>query len=146
MKRNKIILGIFIWLLTTLGLQHWSPLSTFASLLLGALTTLLLLRGLLFLQRSAKRNHPFQETAVLLANQDFDLDQIPPCPHCASDEVAIIIYGKPALNRQILTGLESGQIISGGCLVHGGAPRWHCNHCQQDFGHVTIDPSTGAKQ
>ena len=83
---------------------------------------------------------PFEIVEDFVPNQDFDLDKTPACPHCQSKDVAKLIYGKPALTRQILEGLESGKIISGGCMIHGGAPQWHCNSCRRDFGHLTFDP------
>ena len=76
---------------------------------------------------------------ALLPNQDFDLSKPPPCPTCQTTDVAKIVYGKPALTRQVLEGLESGRIIAGGCLVHNGAPEWHCNRCKQDFDQRNID-------
>ncbi len=72
----------------------------------------------------------------LVQNQDFDLAKIPPCPKCKSAEVAKIVYGKPALTRQVIEGLESGKIISGGCMIQQGAPEWHCNRCNKDFGRL----------
>jgi len=66
----------------------------------------------------------------------FDLDNIPPCPTCGSDNVAIFIYGKPPLERAILEGLESGKIISGGCMIRVTAPKWHCYQCKNDFGRL----------
>jgi 2-polyprenyl-3-methyl-5-hydroxy-6-metoxy-1,4-benzoquinol methylase len=82
---------------------------------------------------------PATEPEIFVQIQEFDLGNVPPCPHCGSNDVAKMLYGKPALTRQILEGLESGKIISGGCMIHGGAPGWHCNHCHQDFGHLQFD-------
>jgi hypothetical protein len=67
---------------------------------------------------------------------NFDLDNIPPCPVCASTDVAIFIYGKPPLRKVILEGLESGKIISGGCMIRRTAPKWHCYNCNKDFGRL----------
>lgn len=73
---------------------------------------------------------------TLVQNQDFDLSNPPPCPKCRSTEVARIVYGKPALTRQILESLGSGKIISGGGMMHQDAPEWLCRRCNRDFGQV----------
>lgn len=83
---------------------------------------------------------------VFVEDQDFDLSNAPPCPHCDSEDVAKMIYGKPALTRQIVEGLEAGKIISAGCLLHGAAPEWHCYTCKRDFGQRTFSPSATGDQ
>jgi SAM-dependent methyltransferase len=75
------------------------------------------------------------------AEQNFNLRAAPPCPRCQSQQVAKILYGNPPLTREILAGLEAGKIISGGCMLHGGAPQWHCHQCQHSFGEQWFDPS-----
>lgn len=84
---------------------------------------------------------PFALAEVFADNFDFDLDAFPNCPDCGSNEVARMLYGKPALSRKILTGLESGKLISAGCVVHGGAPEWHCQKCLTDFGNRQFEPT-----
>ena len=69
-------------------------------------------------------------------NQDFDPAGYPTCPFCNSDNIGKFVYGKPALTRQILVGFESGQIISGGCMLSENAPEWHCHQCKKDFGQM----------
>ena len=64
---------------------------------------------------------------------DFDLNNLPPCPVCASSDVAIFIYGKPPLRKGVLEGLESGKIISGGCMIRKTTPKRHCYNCNHDF-------------
>jgi len=106
---------------------------------------LTLVSVLLLLRRKTVDRDQHQQTIspdYFLANQDFDLTPLPPCPKCNSQEVAKMLYGKPALTKQIIEGLESGKIISGGCLIHGGVPQWHCNKCNHDFGHLSIAPET----
>jgi hypothetical protein len=71
-----------------------------------------------------------------IPENNFDLDNIPPCPNCASTDVAVFIYGKPPLKSVILDGLESGKIISGGCMIRRTAPKWHCYSCNNDFGRL----------
>ncbi len=76
--------------------------------------------------------------AGVMLQDDVTFDGIPPCPRCKATDVARIIYGKPPLTRQILEGLESGRLVSGGCLVHQGAPAWRCNRCNRDFGQLNL--------
>ena len=83
---------------------------------------------------------PVDEKAAK-SSQELALDNLPPCPICGGNDIAQIIYGKPPLTRQVLAGLESGRILSGGCLVHNGAPEWYCFSCRQDFGHHLIVPT-----
>ena len=71
---------------------------------------------------------------AFVLDENFDLDAHPPCPRCQSDDVAIIVYGKPMLTRKIVEGFDSGRLISGGCMVRSTAPKWHCNSCHEDFG------------
>ncbi len=85
------------------------------------------------LRKSAQAKPPADD---MVKNQELDLDDLPPCPNCGTEDVARIIYGKPALTRQIMEGLKSGKIVSGGCMVQTGAPQWRCNHCNSDFGHI----------
>ena len=105
----------------------------------------LLLRNLL--DSLNRRSNPelFSKASLppdaLVPNQDFDLSKPPPCPACKTTDVAKIVYGKPALTRQVLEGLESGRIISGGCQIHNGAPGWHCNRCNQDFARRNVEPA-----
>ncbi|HEY5674798.1 MAG TPA: class I SAM-dependent methyltransferase [Malonomonas sp.] len=74
-------------------------------------------------------------------NQEFDFAAYPACPFCSGSRVGKIVYGKPALTRHILQGLETGQIISGGCTLQHDAPQWHCHQCRKDFGQR---PTNGA--
>ncbi len=71
-----------------------------------------------------------------IENSYFDLDNTPPCPTCGSDDVAIFVYGKPQMDKVTLEGLESGKIISGGCMIRKTAPKWHCYNCNNDFGRL----------
>lgn len=93
----------------------------------------------------ARRSRPSaaaQPQEIAASSIDFDLSNSPPCPHCGMKDVTKKIYGKPVLTRQIIEGLESGTIISGGCMIHGGAPEWHCNRCNKEFSHLNFDPTT----
>jgi hypothetical protein len=69
-----------------------------------------------------------------ILDEDFDFESSPSCPNCKANDSAFIIYGKPLLTRKIITGFESGRLISGGCMVRKSAPKWHCQQCGIDFG------------
>lgn len=69
-------------------------------------------------------------------DNSFDFDSVSACPACGSNNVAIYVYGKPQLSRRMVEGLESGKIISGGCMIRKTAPKWHCRHCNKDFGRL----------
>lgn len=53
-----------------------------------------------------------QEHFIL--DENFDMEQHPPCPRCKSEDVAIFVYGAPMMTRKILAGFESGRLLSGG--------------------------------
>ena len=71
-----------------------------------------------------------------VVDENFVMSSHPPCPACGSDNIAIYVYGKPLLTRDIIAAFESGRIISGGCMIRQQAPKWHCNKCSTDFGHL----------
>ncbi|NOQ41685.1 MAG: hypothetical protein GQ563_04195 [Desulfuromusa sp.] len=77
-----------------------------------------------------------KETDNFILDDNFGFDSVPPCPACASNNVAIFVYGKPRLSRIIVEGFESGKIISGGCMIRKTAPKWHCYNCNKDFGRL----------
>ncbi len=77
------------------------------------------------------------EEADYCASDDrFDFDSVSACPTCGSNNVAIYVYGKPTLSRRMVEGLESGKIISGGCMIRKTAPKLHCYNCNKDFGRL----------
>ncbi|MCK4503172.1 MAG: class I SAM-dependent methyltransferase [Desulfuromonadales bacterium] len=87
--------------------------------------------------RGAARKSPSSEaTDNFIIDDNFDFDSTPTCPACASNNVAIFVYGKPRLSRIIIEGFESGKIISGGCMIRKTAPKWHCHNCNKDFGRL----------
>ena len=87
--------------------------------------------------KSATKDNPDDHLSeTLLQDRDLDPSGFPPCPKCKASQTSKIIYGKPALTRQMLSGLESGRIISGGCMIRPGAPKWHCPRCRHDFGRL----------
>ncbi len=51
------------------------------------------------------------------------------CPSCASDKVARIEYGLPAMSDKLDRDLQSGKVVLGGCCVEIGDPKWCCTAC-----------------
>ena len=37
---------------------------------------------------------------------------------------------------ELLKEVDSGKIILGGCCIMDDAPKYHCNACNEDFGHI----------
>lgn len=60
------------------------------------------------------------------------------CPSCGASDVAVIVYGQPALFEALEKALAERQVTLGGCLVYDGAPQWACSSCQTRFGSVQI--------
>ena len=146
MTRQQIIYWVLLSLFLYLPLALWSTLPLWWVMLLAPAVALLVLFGALMLFRLKTAATPLctlqsPGTEHIFQNQDFDLSVTPCCPHCSSANVAKMIYGKPTLTRQMIEGLETGKIISAGCMIHGGAPEWHCYSCKRDFGHITFDLS-----
>ena len=56
------------------------------------------------------------------------------CPKCGSANIAKILWGMPAMSKELERSLEEGHIILGGCCVTGFDPDWHCNECGCEFG------------
>lgn len=46
------------------------------------------------------------------------------------------MYGLPVFSDELLKEVDSGKIILGGCIIMEGAPKYHCNDCNEDFGCV----------
>ncbi|MDX2495972.1 MAG: hypothetical protein QNK27_13490 [Desulfuromusa sp.] len=85
------------------------------------------------------RSHPLSvtdDTDSFGLDDNFNFATVPDCPACASNNVAIFVYGKPRLSRTIVEGFESGRIIPGGCMIHKTTPKWHCHNCNKDFGRL----------
>jgi len=58
----------------------------------------------------------------------------PPCPECKSKNVAWIFWGYPGDMDWYLKGIESKEIVSGGCIVTDHDPKWECNVCHHRWG------------
>lgn len=152
MNGKHLTCWVLTGLLLYLPLALWSGFPLWSIMLLAAGSALILQRRLLVLLAQWRKPSPPEteqqslESEYFIQNQDFDLNKKTPCPYCRSENVAKMIYGKPALTRQIIEGLESGSIVSGGCMIHGGAPEWHCNSCKRDFGHLTFTQTSSGEE
>ena len=51
------------------------------------------------------------------------------CPACGSDRIALIVYGLPPPNLEILKLHKEGLLHFGGSLVTGDDPHWRCMSC-----------------
>lgn len=60
------------------------------------------------------------------------------CPSCDSLNIAVILYGLPALSAELDKALADQQVTLGGCLVYDGAPQWLCTACNNKFGALRI--------
>jgi hypothetical protein len=58
------------------------------------------------------------------------------CPSCGSKDLAVILYGLPAMTEELKKALANQQVTLGGCLVHSEAPQWACNTCGHKFGEL----------
>ena len=58
----------------------------------------------------------------------------PVCPECNSKNVAWIFWGYPGDMDWYLKGIESKEIVPGGCIVTDHDPKWECNSCNHQWG------------
>ncbi|MEA3363321.1 MAG: hypothetical protein U9Q61_08660 [Thermodesulfobacteriota bacterium] len=92
-----------------------------------------------FFSFGKRHSHPLpatEDTDSFALDDNFNFANIPDCPACGSDNVAIFAYGKPRLSKIIIEGFESGKIIPGGCMILKTTPKWHCYNCNRDFGRL----------
>ena len=66
--------------------------------------------------------------------QIINLDQHTRCPACDSGDIAQILYGLPAIDREMERLLKEKKITFGGCAEDDTQPRWLCNQCHHKFG------------
>lgn len=56
------------------------------------------------------------------------------CPSCGSREIARILYGYPAFDRDLEEALDEGNIVLGGCLIPmPPEPNRHCRNCSSEW-------------
>jgi hypothetical protein len=48
--------------------------------------------------------------------------------------VATILYGLPAFTPELDRVLKTEEVVLGGCIVSGDAPRWQCARCEHRWG------------
>jgi hypothetical protein len=58
------------------------------------------------------------------------------CPSCGSEDVAMILYGLPAMTEELKKALANQEVTLGGCPVYSQAPQWVCNACTRKFGEL----------
>jgi hypothetical protein len=62
--------------------------------------------------------------------------KLPYCPKCGN-RLAEYVFGLPI--PEVMELAEDGYAILEGCCVSGDEPRYHCNHCDKDYGGI-MDP------
>ncbi len=73
--------------------------------------------------REVRRQEKFR---ALVASQQ--------CPQCTSRNASYINYGLPILDATMLSDLEAGLMVLGGCDISDDMPRWHCRACRHEWG------------
>lgn len=49
------------------------------------------------------------------------------CPQCGSNNIAEYLYGTPIINPKLVSQIESGEVILGGCFTYKNQPAWKCD-------------------
>ena len=49
-------------------------------------------------------------------------------PQCGSKDIATITFGYPS--PEMIEGVDTGDIVLGGCCVTEDDPKWHCKDCK----------------
>jgi hypothetical protein len=55
------------------------------------------------------------------------------CPSCGSLRIATYLYGEPAYSEELMTEINAGRIILGGCCISGYDPDWECVECKAEI-------------
>lgn len=58
------------------------------------------------------------------------------CPRCGSVNTARILYGMPAMDKELEAKINAGKIYIGGCCITGFDEKCYCNACKKKFGVV----------
>ena len=72
-------------------------------------------------------------------HSDFNLPKKPEgllCPSCGSEDIALFLYGLPAITEELEKAIEDRKVTLGGCGLYDGAPQWDCNACNSKFGEL----------
>lgn len=56
------------------------------------------------------------------------------CPRCGGKDTAPIMYGMPAFDDELEQALADYKMVLGGCCINDANPKYHCFHCDKDFG------------
>ncbi len=56
------------------------------------------------------------------------------CPGCGSTRQSLIFYGMPEFTNELLSRLEAGSVVLGGCCITGEDPEWRCRDCRREWG------------
>ena len=57
------------------------------------------------------------------------------CPECQGADIIEIMYGTPSLDdTALISKIDSGVVILGGCVINEDSPAYYCKHCKHRFG------------
>jgi len=122
----------------------WSDLSTWVVLLVAPIVSYLGIFSLSIILDlvEGRGDKPDFVPFPKAGEADFSLPKKPEglsCPSCGSDNIAMILYGLPAMSEKLKQALENQEVTLGGCMIHDEAPQWVCNECSHKFGRLRTD-------
>lgn len=141
---------LLVTALVAIPLLIWSELSTWIVLLAAPITSCVAIHAFGFVvdfiegsQEPYNRPHSGDLDSLKKAEEEhLVLPQEPEgllCPSCGSESIATILYGLPAMSKNLEKAIENREATLGGCLVHAEAPQWTCNRCNHKFGRLRSD-------
>ena len=150
------ILFIVVTIFVAAPLLYWSDLPNWVVLLLAPLASyagLFAISQLIDLIEAKK----YPDTEAPLRGEgrgtesdsaeeaDFSLPEKPhalKCPSCGSKDIALILYGLPAIDEKLEKLIAKREMTLGGCGIYEGAPQWACNACSFKFGELRTREDT----
>ena len=55
------------------------------------------------------------------------------CPQCHKTKISTIVYGMPAMTKELMNKVEKGEIFLAGCMIENNAPQYICRWCKTKF-------------
>ena len=136
------VLFLIVAIIVAVPLLLWSELPKWAVLLLAPFASfaglLAMFHILDLIERRRDASVPVQRKAE---EKDFILPKKPEglfCPSCGSEDIALFLYGLPAVTKELKKAIADGKVTLGGCGLYDGAPQWACNACNSKFGELRI--------
>ena len=140
------ILYIIVTIIVAVVFLVWTGLPNWLAILLAPFVSffglfILFLLPSLFAGRK-KTYAPIPEDEMKMdegKSVDFILPEKPVgllCPSCDSSDIAVIVYGLPAMSKEMEKAIADKKITLGGCMIYDGTPQWICNSCGHKFGEL----------